>query len=178
MTQGSGGGFERYLSERYPTREARDALDRKARGIAATARLIEALDEVRNRIGLSRTRLASRMNRKPAAISRLLNTPTPNPTIATLVEMLDAMNVWLDVEVRDQPADGKSHNSIEIRELAETNWSKLMLDRTGSGGEIMLLKDPSIFINVIGHGGSHGLGTPRQQHDKRSRTAPLSCLAI
>jgi transcriptional regulator with XRE-family HTH domain len=174
----SGAGFERYLSERYPTREARDDLERRARGIAATARLLEALDEVRNRVGLSRTKLAGRMNRKPAAISRLLNTPTPNPTIATLVEMLVAMDVWLDVEIRDQSIDGGAHPSIEIRGQTVKSWSQLTLDGTTSGGEIVVPKYSRILISVGRHHGSHRLLTPAQQDDKRPRSASIACLAI
>ncbi len=175
---GSGAGFERYLSERYPTREARDGLERRARGIAATARLLQALDEVRHRVGLSRTKLARRMNRKPAAISRLLNTPTPNPTVATLVDMLVAMDVWLDVEIRDQSTDGWAHPSIEIRGQTMKSWSQLTLDGTTSGGEIVLPKHPRVVIGVGWHHGTDRLLTPAQQDDKWSRSASIACLAI
>ncbi len=179
MLEGSGGAFERYLHERYPSPAARASLESRARAVAATARLVDALDEVRRGRHISRTQLARNMQTKPAAISRLLNADQPNPTVRTLVGLLDAMNVYLDVQVREQPAnDPDRYMPIQIRPMEVPDAWDLLIDRSGIRGEVMPSEQPYLFVDVVGHGGSHGLVRPSKKDQERRRSPMLMCLPV
>lgn len=62
--------------------------------------LIEAIDTLREREHISIEELAHRMGRERSAISRLFNATQPNPTLDTFVDLLKAMALTADVNLR------------------------------------------------------------------------------
>ena len=106
--------FDRYLDERFPTEESKAELNARVLAVNVAADLVLAIDEIRRRRGLSKAAVAGSMGKDPAAISRLMNDPSPNPTLATVVELLDALDIYLAVDVHPQPAKER-HPTIEIR---------------------------------------------------------------
>src|SRR5262245_51536047 len=115
-TNTPGAAFDRYLDERFPDRDSRAALESRVRAVKVAGDLMKAIDEMRHRRGVSRAAVAERMGKDPATLSRLLNNPSPNPTMATVLDLLEVLDVYLRVDVRPQPqAPEERHALIEIR---------------------------------------------------------------
>jgi transcriptional regulator with XRE-family HTH domain len=53
---------------------------------------------------LPKAEIARRMNRKPEAISRLLRGEGAKPTLDTLIDLIDAIGLELDIRIKRQPA--------------------------------------------------------------------------
>lgn len=95
--------FANVLGEALQTAEARTAYERDVRKLLAFAELLSAIDEVRARQHVSKAELARRVDVRPSVISRLLNGEGKNVQLATIADVLDALDVFLEVRVRAQP---------------------------------------------------------------------------
>src|SRR5579859_4057174 len=91
--------WEKYLSKRHPAGEARQAFEHEVRAITAAAQLIASVEELRSSMNVSKSELARRLGKQLSAISRSLTSDDSNPTVVTLLEMLDAMGVKVEVTV-------------------------------------------------------------------------------
>jgi ribosome-binding protein aMBF1 (putative translation factor) len=110
-----GAAFERYLDERFPDQASRAEFEARVMAVNIAADFVEALDEIRQRREMTRAALAEGMGKDPAVISRLLNNRSANPTIATILELLEALDVYLSVDVKPQPTESQQrHAAIEI----------------------------------------------------------------
>jgi len=58
------------------------------------------IDEVRKQLNLSQAQLAKRMGKKREAVTRLLSADDINPTLDTLIELLDALQLTADITLR------------------------------------------------------------------------------
>lgn len=111
----SGAAFERYLDERFPDQTSRAEFEARVMAVNIAADFVEALDAIRRRREMTRVALAEEMGKDPAVVSRLLNNRSANPTIATVLELLEALDVYLSVDVRPQPTESQQrHAAIEI----------------------------------------------------------------
>jgi DNA-binding phage protein len=72
-----------------------EASDEARRRVDAIDRLVRALDERREEIGLSKAELARRAEIAPEAVRRLFSADSPNPTIGTLTALADALGLEL-----------------------------------------------------------------------------------
>ena len=66
----------------------------------AELRLIEAVDTLRKQQNLTTEEVARRMGRHREAVSRLLNTPYPNPRLDTLSGLFAALGVTAEIHLR------------------------------------------------------------------------------
>jgi DNA-binding phage protein len=107
-----GAAFERYLSKRFPDASSRERFDRQVATIRATAQMVAALEASREAMSLKKSDLALRTGRKEPAVSRLLKSPSSNPTLKTWLEVLDAMD--LSAEIRLRPRRRASHKLVEV----------------------------------------------------------------
>lgn len=80
--------------------------------------LILTLDSLRKQLGLTNTALAQRMGRRRQAVSRLLNAAEPNPWLNTLVELLAALGVTVEVHIR-RARDGEPPVTVDLDVAAE-----------------------------------------------------------
>lgn len=103
MTKVARTGAERYLRDRAKSPEYRDAYDRLRAQIDAMDNVIQALDARRNELELTKAELARRSGLKPEAIRRLFSADRPNPTLATLVAVADA----LGLSIAPRPSKGQ-----------------------------------------------------------------------
>src|SRR5579859_802909 len=94
-----GATWEKYLSKRYPTGPAREAFDHEVRAVTAAAELVSSIEELRTSMNMSKSEVARRLGKQLSAISRSLTSEDSNPTVVTLLEMLDAMGVKVEVTV-------------------------------------------------------------------------------
>jgi DNA-binding phage protein len=88
-------GAERYFAGRAEEPGLADAYDEARRRIDQIDRLVLALDEHRETMGITTAELARRANLAPEAIRRLFSTESPNPTIGTLAAVADALGLEL-----------------------------------------------------------------------------------
>lgn len=100
--------YERYLESLYPDTDSRAEFERRVGAVHVAADFLEAIEGVRKATGVSKVTVAFRMKRHPASIGRLLTSADANPTLTTIIELLEAMDVSLNVVVEPQ-----SENSNE-----------------------------------------------------------------
>lgn len=93
-------GFDRYFDARMknPAFAADYAVAR--REIDTVDLLIRALDAAREKAGLTKTDLAKLVGMKPEVVRRLFTTDEPNPTLDTVVKLVNALNCSLDLVPR------------------------------------------------------------------------------
>lgn len=88
-------GADHYFAKRAQEPGSADAFDESRRRIDQADRLLRALDERRDALGLSKTELARRAGIAPEAVRRLLSAASPNPTIGTLTAIADSLGLEL-----------------------------------------------------------------------------------
>jgi len=97
--------YERYLESLYPDADSRAEFERRVHAVHVAADFLEAIEQVRAATGVSKVNVALRMKRHPASIGRLLTSADANPTLTTIIELLEAMDISLKVMVESQPQD-------------------------------------------------------------------------
>jgi DNA-binding phage protein len=88
-------GAERYFAQRAEEPGFAETYDEARRRIDQIDRLVLALDEHRETLGITKAELARRADLAPEAIRRLFSTDSPNPTIGTLTAVADALDLEL-----------------------------------------------------------------------------------
>lgn len=64
----------------------------------AVDRIVNALEDQREALGVSKADLARHLQGSPPAVRRLLTATNPNPTLATLVDVAGALGLRLTLE--------------------------------------------------------------------------------
>ena len=95
-------GAERYLAGRREDLEYRHAYDAARRRIDQIDSIIRIFDQRRCSLDLSKAELARRANLRPEVIRRLFSAERPNPTLATLVALAEALELELAAEPLEQ----------------------------------------------------------------------------
>lgn len=98
---------ERLLAESLEDPELRVEFERARREIAAVDALVNGLDELRGRLGLSKAELARAIGKNPASIRRLLNAPA-NPELRTVIAVADALDADVVLKPREHPLGGRT----------------------------------------------------------------------
>ncbi len=91
-------GAERYLEGRRTDADYDLAYKTSRRRIEQIDAIIRTLDQRRCSLNLSKAELARRTNLRPEVIRRLFSARSPNPTLATLVALAEAMQMELAAE--------------------------------------------------------------------------------
>jgi ribosome-binding protein aMBF1 (putative translation factor) len=99
-----------------PEEKARYEVTKRA--IIKTRQLLMEIEVARERAGLSKAELARRMSADPSAIRRVFSSPTSNPTLRTVLDMLSALD--LNFEIRPSnpitlPVQRESADELAIR---------------------------------------------------------------
>jgi transcriptional regulator with XRE-family HTH domain len=66
----------------------------------AELELMHAIDKIRRQQHITHERLATLMGKKREAITRLLASEAPNPTLNTFIELLSALKLTADITLR------------------------------------------------------------------------------
>jgi DNA-binding phage protein len=106
-------GFDRYVDARMKDRKFAAAYAEARAEIDSVDALMQAVETVRAKAGLTKAELARRTRTRPEAIRRLFTTETPNPTVATLLSILRSMGYSLALV----PASGP-HSARRTRKAA------------------------------------------------------------
>ena len=88
--------FEQRLHKRLQNK----AIAEGYREMGAELELMHALESIRKQQHMSQETLATLMGRKREAISRLFSADDSNPTLATLIDLLSALNLTADITLR------------------------------------------------------------------------------
>lgn len=103
-------GAERYLEGRRTDAEYDLAYKASRRRIDQMDSVIRALDQRRCSLELSKAELARRADLRPEVIRRLFSAESPNPTLATLVALAEA----LKMEVAAEPLEARPSISVPL----------------------------------------------------------------
>lgn len=91
-------GAERYLADRRDDPEYEREYDAARRRIDQIDSIIRMFDQRRCNLELSKAELARRANLRPEVIRRLFSAERPNPTLATLMALAEALELELAAE--------------------------------------------------------------------------------
>ncbi len=90
-------GFDRYFDERMKDPAFAAEYSEARAEIDAVDTLIRALDQARERSGLTKADLARRIRAKPEIVRRLLTDASGNPTMTTVLEVASALGCHLEL---------------------------------------------------------------------------------
>jgi DNA-binding phage protein len=110
-------GAERYIEQQKRDPEFQAAHADAARRIRQVDALVRALDDARERQGMTKAELARRAGMPPEAVRRLFTADSANPTAATLIALADA----LDVEVIARPARKSAAQRSTVRRATNSS---------------------------------------------------------
>jgi DNA-binding phage protein len=88
-------GFDRYFDARMKDRKFAAAYAEARAEIDSVDALMQAVEAARAKAGLTKAELARRTGTRPEAMRRLFTTDTPNPTVATVMNILRSMGYSL-----------------------------------------------------------------------------------
>ena len=91
-------GAERYFEERRENADYERAHHAARRRIDQVDSVIRMLDERRSNLDISKAELARRADLRPEMVRRLFSAEGPNPTLATLVSLTEALDLRLVAE--------------------------------------------------------------------------------
>lgn len=100
-------GFDKYFDERMKAPAFATEYQKARAEIDATDQLIRALDAARERLGITKTELAHRINAKPALVRRLLTAADGNPTMNTVLKVASALGYHLELVPNPTPVSGR-----------------------------------------------------------------------
>jgi DNA-binding phage protein len=89
--------FDRYHEKRMKSPEYAETFKREHAYTKVVDRLVNELDEIRDKLGLSKAELARKIGANPSIARRLFSTEQPNPTLSTMVKVLHAMGYELKI---------------------------------------------------------------------------------
>lgn len=89
--------FDRYVAAQMESPTfARECADSR-REVDAVDQIVRALDSVRVAEGMSKAELARAISAKPETVRRLFTKASPNPTLATVVGLAEALGYRLEL---------------------------------------------------------------------------------
>jgi ribosome-binding protein aMBF1 (putative translation factor) len=121
MNDSLGRKFDDLRARYVQTPEEIEEYERTVRTIATIRRFLMAIDEERRRLGISKAKLARRIGADPSVVRRLFTSEDSNPTLRTVVEMLSA----LDIDVQLTPAERPSSPTTNKRSRRGTAREKV-----------------------------------------------------
>jgi DNA-binding phage protein len=114
----AGQAFDEFLDGQLADPAFKSGFERKLAKIRGIAEVLNVIEGVREREGIPKAEVARRMERKPEAISRLLRGEGTNPTLETLVDLIDAIGLELDIRIKRQPT--KRHDDYTPLKISAT----------------------------------------------------------
>ena len=115
MVNGAGVVVLRLRDRQAEIEDARAAHEREVAKLVAFGELLIAIDEIRAGSQISKAELTRRIGVKPSVVSRLLDGKGRNVQLATIADVADALDVYIELRVRPQPKRKQArHAPIEV----------------------------------------------------------------
>src|SRR4051812_12196594 len=111
MTSAGSDRWSEIRARTLSTPAAREQYQRTRQSVIAIRRMLQMLDAERERAGLTKTELARRIGSSPATLRRLFTSPTANPTLRTIVDLFEALDVDISLRPRKRRRDRKGVES-------------------------------------------------------------------
>ncbi len=103
--------FDRYFDGRMKDRPFAAAYA-EARGVIdSTDALIRMLDEARALVGVSKADLARQIEARPEIVRRLFTSRRANPTLATVLKLVEALGFHLELVPNERVRTGREARS-------------------------------------------------------------------
>jgi DNA-binding phage protein len=96
--------FDRYVDEQMKSPTFAAEYARVGAEIRAVDDLIRAVDDTRVALGMTKADLARKISTTPEAVRRLLTSGDANPTLKTILDVLEALGLRLAVVKSDSPS--------------------------------------------------------------------------
>ena len=96
---------DRYLVQRLADPDFRRAFERARAEINAVDAIVNQLDELRAKHGMSKAEFAREINKNPSSVRRLLTLEGANPELRTVVAMANALDA--DLRLVPRPTTGR-----------------------------------------------------------------------
>jgi DNA-binding phage protein len=111
----TGKAFDEFLEGQLADPSFKASFEKKLAKVKSIAEVLRVIELVRERENIPKAELARRMERKPEAISRLLRGEGANPTLDTLIDLVDAIGLELDIRIRRQPTKpGGDYSPLKV----------------------------------------------------------------
>ena len=110
--------FAEFVGETYASEDERAAFERDLAKLVASAKLIKALENIREAKQMTKAEVARRLGVKRPVVSRLLAGKGTVPNLGTVADVAEALDVYIDLRIKPQPRNGKRHPTIEVYEDA------------------------------------------------------------
>jgi DNA-binding phage protein len=102
----AGGRWAAIRSRIIDTPELQEKYERQKRAIVLTRQILMQIDAERERVGISKAELARRMGTTPSVVRRMFSSKSGNPTLRTVLDMLEALGVEIELKPTQE---GASH---------------------------------------------------------------------
>lgn len=112
MDRSLGSKFDELRARYTKTPEEIEEYERTVRAVVTVRRLLMAIDEERRRLGLSKAELARRVGADPSVVRRLFSSAGSNPTLKTVVEMLSALGIAVQLTPAARPPEPSSKGKV------------------------------------------------------------------
>ncbi len=118
METSLGRKFDELRARYAETPEEKEEYEREVRRVVFVRKLLMAIDSQRESVGLSKAELARRIGADPSVVRRLFSSEAANPTLKTVVVMLTALNIDVEIRPAASPAPtpektrGKSRKAV------------------------------------------------------------------
>ena len=122
MTMVGSSRWSQLREQTLSTPEGRERYDRTRESVIAIRRMLQMIDSERERAGLTKSELARRIGASPASLRRLFTSPSANPTLKTVIDLFDALDV--EIELRPRRDAGASAATTRERRMPTTIGSK------------------------------------------------------
>jgi DNA-binding phage protein len=96
-------GFDSYFDKRMQDPAFADEYATASAEIATIDKLVRLLDATRVAADMPKAELARRISAKPEIVRRLFTTASPNPTMATVLKVADALGLTLQLVPKRAP---------------------------------------------------------------------------
>lgn len=121
LAESLGPKFDELRARYAQTPEEIEEYQRTVRAVVMVRRLLMTIDDERRRVGISKAELARRIGADPSVVRRLFSSEGSNPTLKTVVEILSALGIEVQLTAVDRPDPGarkKSRQSPSRQKVA------------------------------------------------------------
>ena len=90
-------GFDKFFDEQMRAPKIARAYAKARAEVDGVDRIVRALDDARVQLGMTKGELAALISAKPEIVRRLFTAKSPNPTLATVVKLAEALGLKLQL---------------------------------------------------------------------------------
>jgi ribosome-binding protein aMBF1 (putative translation factor) len=91
----------------------RERYEQTRRTMASIRQVLQLIDTERRQAGLTKAELATRIGASPAAVRRLFTSGSANPTLRTVLELVDALDLEMSLTPRPRGRAPRSSGSAD-----------------------------------------------------------------